>query len=295
MKTINLRVSYLRTFVENFSSKLDKNNNFLQFIITNNKPVLTEIILAEILNCDLEKKSKNIIKLSAFDHIKTFSENKIFFNLNTSRSNNRFLIYDILINTNKNINNLYEFENKSENIIEKLSEKKLNNFVCLQIDQENKEKILKENKFVKIQNSSFVKELIKKFGFDWLFKDNFFKKINFYSNSNNFYNSIQYLKNFDEGFKFLFSNQFIKFTSSRSDYFKVDISSDINFYGNSESFLNFFDENLQASHIVKLNIGEPKFQEAIQKLDTLCLEKKLIVNQENKSLEFAIQSGLILL
>ena len=56
MKTINLRVSYLRTFVENFSSKLDKNNNFLQFIITNNKPVLTEIILAEILNCDLEKK-----------------------------------------------------------------------------------------------------------------------------------------------------------------------------------------------------------------------------------------------
>ena len=237
----------------------------------------------------------NIIKLSAFDHIKTFSENKIFFNLNKSKSNSRFLIYDILINTNKHINNLYEFENKSENIIEKLSEKKLSNFVCLQIDQENKEKILKENKFVKIQNSSFVKELIKKFGFDWLFKDNFFKKINFYSNSNNFYNSIQYLKNFDEGFKFLFSNQFIKFTSSRSDYFKVDISSDINFYGNSESFLNFFDENLQAPHIVKLNIGEPKFQEAIQKLDTLCLEKKLIVNQENKSLEFAIQSGLILL
>ena len=59
--------------------------------------------------------------------------------------------------------------------------------------------------------------------------------------------------------------------------------------------MNFFDENLQAPHIVKLNIGEPKFQEAIQKLDTLCLEKNLIVNQENKSLEFAIQSGLILL
>ena len=288
-------MSYLRTFVENLSFKLEENANLLQFIITNNKPVLTEIILAEILKSDLEKKSKNIIKLSAFDHIKTFSENKIFFNLNTSRSNNRFLIYDILINTNKNINNLYEFENKSENIIEKLSEKKLNNFVCLQIDQENKEKILKENKFVKIQNSNFVKELTKRFGFDWLFKDNFFKKINFYSNSNNFYNSIQYLKNFDEGFKFLFSNHFVKFTTSRSDYFKGDASGDINFYGNSESFLNFFDENLQAPHIAKLNVGEPKFQEAIQKLDTLCLEKKLIVNQENKNLEFAIQSGLILL
>ncbi len=293
MKTINLRVSYLRTFVENFSSKLDKNNNFLQFIITNNKPVLTEIILAEILNCDLEKKSKNIIKLSIFDHIKTFSENKIFFNLNKSKSNSRFLIYDILINTNKHINNLYEFENKSENIIEKLSEKKLSNFVCLQIDQENKEKILKENKFVKIQNSSFVKELIKKFSFDWLFKDNFFKKINFYSNSNNFYNSIQYLKNFDEGFKLLLSNYFVEFNSSRSDFTTIDNNKGLNFYGNSESFLNFFDESVEGNHIVKINIGEIKFEEAIHKLDSLCLEKKIIVEENFKNQGFSIQSGSI--
>tara|TARA_Y100000590_G_scaffold464208_1_gene633102 strand:+ start:1047 stop:1913 length:867 start_codon:yes stop_codon:yes gene_type:complete len=286
-------VSYLRTFVENFSSKLDKNNNFLQFIITNNKPVLTEIILAEILNCDLEKKSKNIIKLSIFDHIKTFSENKIFFNLNKSKSNSRFLIYDILINTNKHINNLYEFENKSENIIEKLSEKKLSNFVCLQIDQENKEKILKENKFVKIQNSSFVKELIKKFSFDWLFKDNFFKKINFYSNSNNFYNSIQYLKNFDEGFKLLLSNYFVEFNSSRSDFTTIDNNKGLNFYGNSESFLNFFDESVEGNHIVKINIGEIKFEEAIHKLDSLCLEKKIIVEENFKNQGFSIQSGSI--
>lgn len=295
MITINLIVNYLRTFAENFSLKLEKNENFLQFIITNNKPILTEIILAEILNCDLEKKSKNIIKLSAFNHIKTFSENKIFFNLNKFKSNNRFLVYDILINTNKHINNLYEFENKSENIIEKLSEKKLSNFVCLQIDKENKEKVLQENKSVKIQNSNFTKDLIKRFGFDWLFKDNFFKTINFYSNSNNFNNSIQYLKNFDEGFKFLFSNHFIKFTTSRSHYFEDDISSNIKFYGNSESFLNFFNESMHAPHIVKLNVGEPKFQEAIQKLDTLCLEKKLIVDDESMNLEFAIQSGVILL
>lgn len=295
MITINLIVNYLRTFAENFSLKLEKNENFLQFIITNNKPVLTEIILAEILNCDLEKKSKNIIKLSAFNHIKTFSENKIFFNLNKFKSNNRFLVYDILINTNKHINNLYEFENKSENIIEKLSEKKLSNFVCLQIDKENKEKVLQENKSVKIQNSNFTKDLIKRFGFDWLFKDNFFKTINFYSNSNNFNNSIQYLKNFDKGFKFLFSNHFIKFTTSRSHYFEDDISSNIKFYGNSESFLNFFNESMHAPHIVKLNVGEPKFQEAIQKLDTLCLEKKLIVDDESMNLEFAIQSGVILL
>ena len=286
-------MSYLRTFVENLSFKLEENANLLQFIITNNKPVLTEIILAEILKSDLEKKSKNIIKLSAFDHIKTFSENKIFFNLNKSKSNSRFLIYDILINTNKHINNLYEFENKSENIIEKLSEKKLSNFVCLQIDQENKEKILKENKFVKIQNSSFVKELIKKFSFDWLFKDNFFKKINFYSNSNNFYNSIQYLKNFDEGFKLLLSNYFVEFNSSRSDFTTIDNNKGLNFYGNSESFLNFFDESVEGNHIVKINIGEIKFEEAIHKLDSLCLEKKIIVEENFKNQGFSIQSGSI--
>ena len=186
-------------------------------------------------------------------------------------------------------------KNKSEKIIEKLSEKKLGNFVCLQINKEDKDKILQENKFVKVQNNNFVKELIRNFGFDWLFKDNFFNKINFYSNSNNFYNSIQYLKNFDKGFKFLFSNHFVKFTTSRSDYVEGDISNNINFYGNSESFLNFFDENIRAPHIVKLNIGEQKFQEAIQKLDTLCLEKKLIINDKSMDLEFAIQSGIILL
>jgi hypothetical protein len=52
---------------------------------------------------------------------------------------------------------------------------------------------------------------------------------------------------------------------------------------------------MHAPHIVKLNVGEPKFQEAIQKLDTLCLEKKLIVDDESMNLEFAIQSGVILL
>ena len=286
-------MSDLRAFVENVTNKIKENKKFLQFIITNNKPVLTEIILAEILNCDLEKKSKNIIKLSTFDHIKTFSENKIFFNLNKSKSNNRFLIYDILINTNKHINNLYEFENKSENIIEKLSEKKLSNFVCLQIDQENKEKILKENKFVKIQNGSFVKELIKSFGFDWLFKNNFFKKINFYSNSNNFYNSIKYLKNFDEGFELLLSNYFVEFNSSRSDFTTIDNNKGLNFYGNSESFLNFFDESVESNHIVKINIGEIKFEEAIHKLDSLCLEKKIIVEENFKNQVFSIQSGSI--
>ena len=288
-------MSNLRVFVENVNDNSRENKKFLQFIITNNKPILSELILSEFLNNQLKEKSKNIIKLSAIDHVKTSGENKIFFNLNKSKTNNQFLIYDILINTNKREENLYEFENRSENIKEKLSQKKMENLVCLQVEQKNKEKILEENVSVKIQNTKFILKLINKFGFDWLFKENFIQKINFFNNSNSFYNSIQLLKDFDKGFKFLFSNQFVKFTGSRSENFDEDTLDNLNFYANSESFLNFFDENKKVSHIVKLNVGEQKFQEAIQKLDTLCLEKKLLVNKETERLDFVIQSGVILL
>ena len=288
-------MSNLRVFVENVNDNSRENKKFLQFIITNNKPLLSELILSEFLNNQLKEKSKNIIKLSAIDHVETSGENKIFFNLNKSKTNNQFLIYDILINTNKCEENLYEFENRSENIKEKLSQKKMENLVCLQVEQKNKEKILEENVSVKIQNTKFILKLIKKFGFDWLFKENFIQKINFFNNSNSFYNSIQFLKDFDKGFKFLFSNQFVKFTASRSENFDEDTLDNLNFYANSESFLNFFDENKKVSHIVKLNVGEQKFQEAIQKLDTLCLEKKLLVNKETERLDFVIQSGVILL
>ena len=288
-------MSSLSVFAENVIDKSRENKKFLQFIITNNKPLLSELILSEFLNNQLKEKSKNIIKLSAIDHVETSGENKIFFNLNKSKTNNQFLIYDILINTNKCEENLYEFENRSENIKEKLSQKKMENLVCLQVEQKNKEKILEENVSVKIQNTKFILKLIKKFGFDWLFKENFIQKINFFNNSNSFYNSIQFLKDFDKGFKFLFSNQFVKFTASRSENFDEDTLDNLNFYANSESFLNFFDENKKVSHIVKLNVGEQKFQEAIQKLDTLCLEKKLLVNKETERLDFVIQSGVILL
>ena len=288
-------MSSLSVFAENVIDKSRENKKFLQFIITNNKPLLSELILSEFLNNQLKEKSKNIIKLSAIDHVETSGENKIFFNLNKSKTNNQFLIYDILINTNKCEENLYEFENRSENIKEKLSQKKMENLVCLQVEQKNKEKILEENVSVKIQNTKFILKLIKKFGFDWLFKENFIQKINFFNNSNSFYNSIQFLKDFDKGFKFLFSNQFVKFTGSRSENFDEDTLDNLNFYANSESFLNFFDENKKVSHIVKLNVGEQKFQEAIQKLDTLCLEKKLLVNKETERLDFVIQSGVILL
>mgnify|MGYP000211957049 FL=1 len=141
----------LGVFVENVTNKIKENKKFLQFIITNNKPLLSELILSEFLNNQFKVKSKNIIKLSAIDHAKTSGENKIFFNLNKPKTNNQFLIYDILINTNKCVENLYEFENRSENIKEMLSQKKLENLVCLQVDQEKKEKILSQNESVKVQ------------------------------------------------------------------------------------------------------------------------------------------------
>ncbi len=288
-------MSSLRVYVENIADKIRENKKFLQFVITNNKPLLSELILSEFLNNQFKDKSKNISKLSIIDQVKTYSENKIFFNLNKSKTNNQFLIYDVLINTNKCVKNLYEFENRSEDIKEMLSQKKMQNLVCLEVDHENKENILKQNDSVKIQNTEFSLKLIKKFGFDWLFKEHFIKKINFFNNSNNFYNSIQFLKELDKGFKFLFSNQFVKFTSSRSENFDEATFDNLNFYANSESFLNFFDENMQAPQIVKLNVGERKFHEALQKLDTLCLEKKLIVNKETERLNFVIQSGTILL
>ena len=163
-------MSDLSEFAENIIDKSQKNQRFLQFLITNNKPILTEIILSELLNSQLNQKYKNLIKLSPLDHIKTSGENKIFFNLNKKKTNNKFLIYDICLSTNKSSNNLYEFENKSENVTESFAIKMLNNLVCLQTDKESKEKIIEENDYIKLPNTSLTNELIKRFGFDWLLK-----------------------------------------------------------------------------------------------------------------------------
>ena len=59
-------MSNLRVFVENVTNKIKENKKFLQFIITNNKPLLSELILSEFLNNQFKVKSKNIIKLSAY-------------------------------------------------------------------------------------------------------------------------------------------------------------------------------------------------------------------------------------
>ena len=285
----------LRSFVKNISKETQSKKNFLQFIVTGNKPVLSELILSEFIKELLREKDRNLIRLDVLDHVQTNSENKIFFGLNKKKTNNQFLIYDLYINTNKKDNNLYIFENKSQKIKESLSLKKIENFVCLQINQELKELILEENKIIKIPNNDIANNLIKKFGFDWIFKANFIRKINFYGNSSSYYYSLQYLKNLDENYKLLFSKNFVSFTASRSDDEIISSDNEINFYGNSEAFLNFFDENPNCFHLTKLNIGEPKFNEAIQKLDTLCMEKQLNTDNKFKTLNFAIQSGMVLL
>jgi len=40
-------MSNLRVFVENVNDNSRENKKFLQFIITNNKPILSELILSE--------------------------------------------------------------------------------------------------------------------------------------------------------------------------------------------------------------------------------------------------------
>lgn len=284
----------LKKLSSNINDQIKKHKKFLQFIITNNKPVLTELILSELLNSQLNEKSNNIIKLSALDHLKTSGEKKIFFNLNRKKTNNQFLIYDICLSTNKSSNNLYEFKNKSENLLESFALKMLDDLVCLQTDKENKEKILEENDYIKVPNNDFTKKLIKRFGFDWILKDNFINKINFFSSSNNYDSSKQYLKNRNKEFRLLLSNYFVEFNSSRSDN-KLVHNNGLNFYGNSESFINFFDDDLNTNHLVKINIGEIKFDEAIHKLDSLCMEKKIIKDENSDYQDFSIQSGLILL
>ena len=129
----------LRTFIENINKETQIKKNFLQFIVTGNKPVLSELILSELIKELLKEKDGNLIRLDVLDHVQTNSENKIFFGLNKKKTNNQFLIYDLFINTNRKDNNLYIFENKSQNIKESLAIKKLENFVCLQIDTKLKE------------------------------------------------------------------------------------------------------------------------------------------------------------
>lgn len=285
----------IRTFVEDLKSETHIKKNFLQFLVTSNKPILSELILSELINKLLEEKNKNQIRFDILDLVKTNSENKIYFGLNKKKTNNQYLFYDLFISKNKKNKDLFEFENKTQKIKESLSLKTIKDFICLQVDQDLKQKIIDENDVIKVPNTDFVISLVNKFGFDWFLKDNFIQKVNFFSNSSSYYYSLNYLNNLNKGYKTLFSRHFVSFTSSRSDDESGLSNNEIKFYGNSEAFLNFFDENPNCHHLTKINLGEPKFNEAIQKLDTLCMEKQLNLENKFTNLNFAIQSGMILL
>ena len=76
----------LRSFVQNISKETQLKKNFLQFIVTGNKPVLSELILSELIKELLREKDRNLIRLDVLDHVQTNSENKIFFGLNKKKN-----------------------------------------------------------------------------------------------------------------------------------------------------------------------------------------------------------------
>jgi hypothetical protein len=285
----------LRTFVNDIEKETHNKKNFLQFLVTSNKAILSELILSELINKSLEEKDKNQIRFNILDLIKTNSENKIYFGLNKKKTNKKYLFYDLFISSDKKNKDLFEFENVTQKIKESLSLKTIKDFICLQVDSDTKQQIIHENEVIKIPNTNFTISLIDKFGFDWFLKDNFIKKINFFSNSSSYYYSLNYLNKLNTGYKLLLSKYFVSFTASRSDDSTNLLNNQIKFYGSSEAFINFFDENSNCYHLAKINIGEPKFNEALQKLDTLCLEKELNLDNKFTNLNFAIQSGMVLL
>jgi len=285
----------LRTFVEDFEKETHNKKNFLQFLVTSNKAILTELILSELINKSLEEKNKNQIRFDILDLIKTNSENKIYFGLNKKKTNKQYLFYDLFISSDKKNKDLFEFENITQKIKESLSLKTIKDFICLQVDHDTKQQIIHENEVIKIPNTNFSISLIDKFGFDWFLKVNFIKKINFFSNSSSYYYSLNYLNKLNTGYKLLLSKHFVSFTASRSDDNTNLLNNQIKFYGSSEAFINFFDGNPNCYHLAKINVGEPKFNEALQKLDTLCLEKELNLDNKFTNLNFAIQSGMVLL
>ena len=295
MLIYHLFMNKLRTFVKDLEKETHKKKNFLQFLVTSNKPILSELILSELINRSLEEKNVNQIRFNILDLIKTNSENKIYFGLNKKKTNKQYLFYDLFLSIDKKNKDLFEFENITQKIKESLSLKTIKNFICLQVNSEAKHQIIKENQIIKIPNTNFTRSLIDKFGFDWFLKDNFIKKINFFSNSSSYYYSLHYLNKLNTGYKLLLSKYFVSFSASRSDDNTNLLNNHLKFYGSSEAFINFFDENPNCFHLVKINIGEPKFNEALQKLDTLCLEKELNLDNKFTNLNFAIQSGMVLL
>jgi hypothetical protein len=285
----------LSKFIELFNLEIEKKKNFLIFLITGNKPLVSEIILSETIIKQITAKNDNKIRSNILDILSNKDDELIFFKFNKNKSNNNYIFYDVCLFLNKNEKNLYIFKNIYEDLNEELSETKLKDFIFLKTENDLQKKEIIGNKFKKINNLLSVRNLVENFGLDWLYKKSFFIKPNYYNTYKSFSYSKQELKFVSIDNANFLSDDFLIFSSARSDVNAVGDNKNIKFYGNSESFLNFFDENAGGFNLVKLNIGEPKFINAIQRLDNICSVKDLINNSIFSECDFTIQSGIILL
>jgi len=169
------------TFVDYFYREIKKEKNFLAFIVTGNKPILSEVLLSQLINKQLNEKINQVSKIDILEQIQDSKQKKLFFKINKKRSNSKFLYYDLCIYIGKKENGLYIFENKSSNIKEEISKKSLETITYLKSEDKLIEKIIKENNFPKVPNTKFVLQIISIFGLDWIYKDNFFQKIDYFS------------------------------------------------------------------------------------------------------------------
>ena len=285
----------LSKFIEVFNLEIEKKKNFLIFLITGNKPLVSEIILSETIIKQITAKTDNKVRSNILDILNNKDDELLFFKFNKKKSNVNYIFYDVCLFLNKSEKNLYIFKNIYEDLNEELSEVKLKDFIFLKPENDLQKKEIISNKFKKINNLLSVRNLVENFGFDWLYKKSFFIKPNYYNTYKSFSYSKQELKILSIDNANFLSKDFLVFSSARSDVNAIDDNKNIKFYGNSESFLNFFDENAGGFNLVKLNIGEPKFINALQRLDNICSVKNLINNSIFSECDFSIQSGIILL
>ena len=167
----------LSKFIEFFNLEIEKKKNFLIFLITGNKPLVSEIILSETIIKQIAAKNGNKIRSNILDILNDKKDEElIFFKFNKKKSNDKYILYDVCLFLNKNEKNLYIFKNFYENLNEELSEVKLKDFIFLKTENELQKKEIINNKFTKINNLSSVRNLVENFGFDWLYKKSFFMR-----------------------------------------------------------------------------------------------------------------------
>ena len=69
----------LSKFIELFNLEIQKENNFLIFLITGNKPLISEIILSETIIKQITIKTNNKIRSNILDIFSKKDDELIFF------------------------------------------------------------------------------------------------------------------------------------------------------------------------------------------------------------------------